>query len=242
MSGCSSCEKSGRGGPAFRRALALRVAVTLGVLGCLPDRELASYAAEGGMERESVASANSNAAASPPSAPAGPLGSEAVSGTESSRDGGVVAADVPSSAALDAAPSRALSCRDECQCERSGERDFMFCSVPVSFALAEARCADAGGTLASVDGAEQNEWLTAQMQARDADDFWLSGTDAEDEGVWRWADGRVFYPALADAGAPFLPWDDQQPNDLNGEDCMRSVGGLWRDLSCDDALAYVCQG
>ena len=48
--------------------------------------------------------------------------------------------------------------------------------------------------------------------------------------------------APEDAGASFAPWDDQQPNDLNGEDCMRSVGGLWRDLSCTLELGYVCQG
>jgi hypothetical protein len=118
----------------------------------------------------------------------------------------------------------------------------MFCAGAVTFADASELCADAGGALASIDGVELNDWLTEQMQARSADDFWLSGTDTEDEGIWRWADGRVFYPAPADAGESFAPWDAQQPNDLNGEDCMRSLEGVWRDLSCDLELGYVCQG
>ena len=82
------------------------------------------------------------------------------------------------------------------------------------------------------------------MAEIDADDFWLSGTDTEDEGVWRWSDGRVFFDIDADGGAlpSFAPWDEGQPNDLNGEDCMRSTGGVWRDLDCSDAIAFVCQG
>ena len=86
-------------------------------------------------------------------------------------------------------------------------------------------------------------WLTSRMTELAADDFWLSGTDLEDEGVWRWSDGRIFFDAGADAGAPqaFAPWDAQQPNDLNGEDCMRSIGGVWRDLDCSEEIAFVCQ-
>ena len=60
------------------------------------------------------------------------------------------------------------------------------------------------------------------------------GTDSEDKGIWRWRDGRVFFDVAADAGAPrtYAPWEEGQPNDLNGEDCMRSSGGVWRDLDC----------
>jgi hypothetical protein len=81
------------------------------------------------------------------------------------------------------------------------------------------------------------------MTALGADDFWLSGTDLEDEGIWRWSDGRVFFDASADAGSPrpYAPWDEGQPNDLDGEDCMRSTGGVWRDLDCSEQLAFVCQ-
>jgi len=87
--------------------------------------------------------------------------------------------------------------------------------------------------------------LTERMQAVAVDDFWLSGTDAEVEGVWRWSDGRVFFgPSAApvDGGAPYAPWEPGQPNDVNGEDCMRSTAGVWRDLDCTDEIAYACQG
>jgi len=217
--------------------------MVFGTLGCVPDRELSSYAAGRVTGSDSVASA---AAPAPAPSATEPSSAETAaaegSSLEPSRDaGGVTRRDGASASDSDAAAG-ALSCRADCDCERRGARQFMFCSATVSFADAVELCADAGGTLASIEDAALNDWLTEQMQERSADDFWLSGTDTEDEGVWRWADGRVFYPPPADASESFAPWDAQQPNDLNGEDCMRSVGGVWRDLSCNLELAYVCQG
>jgi Lectin C-type domain len=150
------------------------------------------------------------------------------------------------SPSVDAAPSPnpRLTCRDECVCESGVLGEFMFCSTAVSHDDAVAACSLAGGGLASVDDPTLNERLTARMAALEADDFWLSGTDLDDEGVWRWSDGRVFFDVGADAGAPrlYAPWDEEQPNDLNGEDCMRSTGGVWRDLDCSAEIAFVCQG
>lgn len=217
--------------------------MALGTLACVPDRELSSYAAERPVGSDSVVSA---AAPTPAPSAVDPLSAAAAepdgSSLDISRDaGGATQPDVVRSPEPDATPPRALACRADCDCERRGDREFMFCATAESFADASELCADAGGALVSIDDAGLNEWLTEQMQARSADDFWLSGTDTEDEGVWRWEDGRVFYPSSSGEGESFAPWDAQQPNDLNGEDCMRSVGGVWRDLSCDDELAYVCQ-
>jgi hypothetical protein len=149
------------------------------------------------------------------------------------------------SQSLDAAPppNPGLICRDECVCESRVLAAFMFCSAAIRQDEAVAACSLAGGALASVDDPERNAWLTARMTALAADDFWLSGTDLDDEGIWRWSDGRVFFDASADAAStrPYAPWDEGQPNDLDGEDCMRSTGGVWRDLDCSEQIAFVCQ-
>lgn len=216
--------------------------VALGALGCLPDRELSSYAAGRAVSSDTVASATAAAPAPSVAGPVSAAAGEAGSSLQTSRDAGsTMPAEVASAPERDATPPPALACREDCDCERRDDREFMFCAEVVSFADARERCAGSGGTLVSIDDAGLNDWVTEQMQARSADDFWLSGTDSEDEGVWRWEDGRVFFPPPADAGESFAPWDTQQPNDLNGEDCMRSVGGVWRDLSCELDLAYVCQ-
>jgi hypothetical protein len=119
----------------------------------------------------------------------------------------------------------------------------MFCDGPVARAVAAARCLEAGGALVSIEDSALNGWLSQRMGAVATDDYWTFGTDAETEGVWRWGDeGPVFYDSTRDAGGSgFAPWDDNQPNDLDGEDCLRSIGGLWRDLECTDEIAYACE-
>src|SRR5262245_24580790 len=153
MKGSSSL---GRWGMGRRAACTLGWAVVgvvvLGGVACLPDRELASYAAGRAAASDSVASA-----ATPAPAPSAvdPLEAAAEGPTlDSSRDaGGATREEVPSPPEPDATPAPTLACRTDCECERRGEREFMFCSESVSFADAEERCVDAGGTLASIDDA-----------------------------------------------------------------------------------------
>jgi hypothetical protein len=199
-----------------------------GLAACVPERPLSSYRGPS----QAGSDVGSTRGSSLPDA-------GAVAATESR-----VPPDASPSVDAAAPPTYpGLMCRDECVCESSALGAFMFCSTAVSHDEAVAACSLAGGRLASVDDAVRNEWLTARMTELAADDFWLSGTDLDDEGVWRWSDGRVFFDVAADAAAPrpYAPWDEGQPNDLNGEDCMRSIGGVWRDLDCAGPIAFVCQ-
>lgn len=201
---------------------------------CLPEQELSSYGP--GLPAQVNARA---------------IGSEPVdAGSVEMRSSRLVAdaGAEPAGSSVDAAPSTStpaprLACRPECECELRDGQDFMFCATRVTHAQATAQCQGAGGSLVSIEGASQNDWLGRRMAELADDNYWTSGTDSEDEGVWRWADGRVFYGTPADAAAVlgFVPWDDGQPNNVNGEDCMRVIGGLWRDLDCDDEIAFVCE-
>jgi lectin-like protein len=136
-----------------------------------------------------------------------------------------------------------LECRPECECEQHEGQDFMFCDTEVIRAVAVDRCGDAGGELVSIEGAVLNAWLSQQMAAIDADDFWTAGTDTTEEGVWRWDDGRIYFEVGSDASGDlaFEAWADEQPNDLMGEDCMRSREDEWLDLDCTETIAYACE-
>ena len=211
-----------------------------GITGCFPEQTLSSYTAGTGDAPSVVSTTSENRPDSGLPEPSQDPGNEGVDGPLEVPD-----AAVPAPPAVDAALPRTLRCRPDCVCERAEDRDYMFCSAPVAFAVASQRCADAGGTLPSVDDPAQNQHLTERMQAVAVDDFWLSGTDVDVEGVWRWFDGRVFFGPSAtalDGGVPYAPWEPGQPNDVNDEDCMRSIEGVWRDLDCADEIAYACQG
>jgi hypothetical protein len=228
--------RSGEGARRSSRSLLSRPCVIvpgLLALGCVPERALSSYMSGKDGPGESVepnigsVAGSHRADAGGDAAPGEPPFDAAIDGL----------------ASQDAAAPRRLACRDECVCELREGLDFMFCATLVSFQAASDRCAGAGGSLPSVGDEALNSWLTQRMQALARDDFWLSGTDGDTEGVWRWADGTVFFDLTSDASAgAFAPWDAQQPNDLNGEDCMRSTAGVWRDLDCADQIAYACQG
>jgi hypothetical protein len=238
-----------------RRALITFVAP---LTSCVPERSLSSYADDtsttpavastqadrSGSDADDVMALGtpSSPTLAPDGVPAGAsaAGTELAPPDETPVEGAPSNVDRPSS---EAPPALRLQCRPECSCDLSDDREFMFCTTVVTYDEARARCQSSGGALPSIDDAARNEWLTGRMQTLAADDFWLSGTDLEDEGVWRWEDGRIFYDPTADAAAPagFAPWQPTQPNDLNGEDCMRSIDGSWWDLDCTEQIAYVCQ-
>ena len=240
MLGCPSVPRVGL---RFRRGLTrgsrCLIALALGAGatsagGCFPEQALSSYM-DGAPPNSSVVTSTSSSRAD-----AGPPPSVDV-------DAAAPPAPPPQIPdTLDASPPDAalelpLTCRGECTCETRASVSFMFCAEVVTQAVASERCTAAGGSLVSVDDEGIGSWLSERMQALDADDFWLSGTDTGEEGVWRWGDGRVFFGGDAGAGR-FVPWDEGQPNDVNGEDCMRATAGVWRDLDCAEEIAYVCQG
>lgn len=201
---------------------------------CLPEQDLASYAAGLPLQANAPAIRVEREDGGAGDSPGLPLSPEAGPGAAEVGGSPLPLAPPP--------PSR-LACRQECECELRDGRDFMLCGTPVTYALAEDRCERAGGALVSIEDAAENTWLSRRMADLANDDYWTSGTDAEDEGVWRWGDGRVFYDETGDAASNlgFAAWDEGQPNDFEGEDCMRAIGGLWRDLDCGEEIAYACE-
>jgi hypothetical protein len=105
---------------------------------------------------------------------------------------------------------------------------------------AEQQCVSWGGHLASIESAEENSFLNrwpAELGISNGDGsgIWIGGTDAQQDGVFRWVAGSPF---------SFAGWAPGQPNDGAGVDCIekRNDGaGQWYDRFCVDSLRYLCE-
>ena len=67
---------------------------------------------------------------------------------------------------------------------------------------------------------------------------WIGGTDAGQEGKWRWVDGSKF---------SWTKWYPGEPNNLRGDEhCMHLLGNawvknVWNDTPCQRQYMYICQ-
>ena len=110
----------------------------------------------------------------------------------------------------------------------------------VPWDAAEQQCVAWGGHLASIGSADENSFVngwTAELGLTNGDGqgIWVGGTDAQQDGVFRWVDGSTF--SLAG-------WAPGQPDDGAGTDCIekRNDGaGRWYDRHCTDSLRYLCE-
>lgn len=106
-------------------------------------------------------------------------------------------------------------------------------------ALAQAE----GGHLATITSAAENSFLADLMAQANPGGYggWLGGSDAAEEGVWRWTEGpeagQVFWNGLAAGSAPegqFTKWLPGEPSQYQGteEDCLHMLTGtdLWNDI------------
>ena len=98
---------------------------------------------------------------------------------------------------------------------------------------AAAHCQALGGHLATITGAEENQFVFDHLVATsDADAHWLGATDRLQEGSWRWTTGE----AWTHSG-----WGPGEPNSCGGDEDYLWMwsNGLWNDNAED---ASNCNG
>jgi hypothetical protein len=142
------------------------------------------------------------------------------------------------------APAADAGAPDAAPCEGGDDRAladgtcYLYVGDAATQAAAAAGCAALDAALASPRDAADTDALVALL-ADKLDDAWLGGTDADDEGTWRWPDGDE---------ATYVNWDDGEPNNSGGggEQCMAiyaegADAGRWHDHGCGATRAYLCQ-
>lgn len=104
-----------------------------------------------------------------------------------------------------------------------------------SWSVADATCTAEGFTLAAISSAPEQTLIAAHLVVNT--NTWVGGNDLLAEGLFLWSNGEIF---------GFTSWDAGEPNDNNGEDCMKLDGnsapiGRWDDNDCNDSHRYLCE-
>jgi hypothetical protein len=102
-------------------------------------------------------------------------------------------------------------------------------NTAVTWTQARDQCIAAEGHLAVVDNAEETA-LYGSLGAT----FWIGGSDAAQEGTWRWTNGQAF---------SYKRWAAGQPDNAGGlQDALAlRSGGTWTDENAAIALPYICE-
>lgn len=161
------------------------------------------------------------------------------------------------------------TCSAQCAGFTLGGRGYMFCSLALARAAAQARCQAEQMRLVWLETPEENEAVLASIGAADVPApagnpevlTHIGGSDAADEGEWFWvgngiaAGGPQFWEGASAqlggeaVGGAYVAWANLEPNDEGGEDCavISVVGsairepGEWDDRSCTLQLPFVCE-
>jgi hypothetical protein len=128
--------------------------------------------------------------------------------------------------------------------------EYVICPEPLAFAAAASDCARRGSSLAAVGSAEENDFVATSAYGVVSGNLWLGGT-RDDQYVWSWPDGSVFWRGGVDGSAEpdaFVLWQPEEPNDSSTvtsdpERCLAlTLGGNdWNDRACSLSLPYVCE-
>lgn len=161
------------------------------------------------------------------------------------------------------------TCPAQCAGFTLAARAYMFCSLALARAPAQARCQAQQMRLVWLETPEENAAVLAGIEAADVPApagnaevlTHIGGSDAADEGEWFWvgngvaAGGPQFWEGESSqlggevVNEAYAAWANAEPNDESGEDCavISVLGsairepGEWDDRDCTLALPFVCE-
>jgi len=122
---------------------------------------------------------------------------------------------------------------------------YWFCPGPVSWSQAETSCRAAQTSLAEVDGAPEDLFISKNLRNANT---WIGANDHGAAGAWRWAgassdSGDLFWNGAANGSryfARYSAWVSGAP--ASGQDCATiSASGQWQSASCSNAAGFVCE-
>jgi len=144
--------------------------------------------------------------------------------------------------AAPAAPPEAEPAASGFRCEEGqrfdvGGRAYCGYERPAPWKVAERRCAENGGHLASLDTEATSEALRAALRSPlgAGRAVWMGLRAPRGPGSWAWVTGEPLSAAR---------WDQGEPNNFGGnEGCAEWLiaDGSWNDTRCELRQGYLCQ-
>ena len=116
-----------------------------------------------------------------------------------------------------------------------GSSCYLFRNKKENWHSALLKCQEEGGYLAEINDETENELIKRYVMYLN-DNIWIGGSDAVNEGEWRWVNSGT--------RISFYGWHIHEPQGGRGENCLLSflsINGLWVDASCGHAASYVCE-
>jgi hypothetical protein len=110
-------------------------------------------------------------------------------------------------------------------------------AAPATWEQAQRACSAAGGNLAVIETAEENEAIARGVGVRPnlaLGSLWIGLNDRVREGDFRWIGGEPVGRAA---------WRAGEPNNAGDEDCVEwsPADGQWNDLRCSAQLGSLCE-
>ena len=128
-----------------------------------------------------------------------------------------------------------LWCPQSFQPNYSLKSCYYFSETKLNWYQARQRCLEMQGYLVEVESKEEDDFIKATIAARGSPNHWLGGSDALQEGVFRWShSGRAF---------TYTNWYRGQPdNSANLEDCVVTwADATWNDGQCGFTTYFICE-
>ena len=130
---------------------------------------------------------------------------------------------------------------DVCPCEYFSfeGKGYFFCDWELAWEEAVVACEETrpSYSLVTINDEPENLWLYEQIVLIAPNvRWWIGFNDREEEGDFQWLDG---------AEVTYTSWQNGEPNDSGGEDCVelnRFDSTNWNDVTCDAANYLVCEG
>lgn len=127
---------------------------------------------------------------------------------------------------------------DGCTLREWGGQAYDFCTGSLTWFEARAACEERGASLVKIESEDEDEFIAETMDPWDGEFFWVGLNELDEEGTWVWTDGST--PA-------YLNFDDDQPDNRDGDQDCVIVNDDWFDLHCNndspntDATGWVCE-